>query len=79
MSARQLVQVIDAGFARSFIEGNRELGNFVVRLDFSGVLVQHRLGSLGSFFELAVTRAVVDFFSAHCNVSFSFCSRMPKD
>jgi hypothetical protein len=50
-----LIQVIDARFARGFIESDWQFGDFSVRLDFPSVLVQDRLGALCAFFHLTVS------------------------
>src|SRR5579863_5140369 len=60
-----LVEVGDAVRADFFVEGDGQLCDFAVGLNFAGVLMEMRFGALGAFLDLRVAGTALHFFCSH--------------
>src|SRR5580692_12068447 len=65
----KLVEVLGAGCADPLIEGDRQLGDLAVRLDFGGMLVLNRTGFFRACFQLAVGSFSLVIFGTHGSLS----------
>src|ERR1700726_3434767 len=74
-----LIQILGAGRTHLFIQRNRQLRDFSVRLNFPGILMQNRPCPFRAALDLTVTRTAFVGFSSHiCDLQKFGCPTSEK-